>query len=52
MAIIDRHGLPLAVCSYAANYHEVTLIRQSFDFYAIEAKPDNLIGHRAYDSDK
>ena len=24
----------------------------SFDFYMIEAKPENLIGDRAYDSDK
>ncbi len=24
----------------------------SFDFYMIEAKPENLIGDRAYDSDE
>jgi transposase len=29
----------------------VTLVRLSFDFYMIEAKPQNLIGDRAYDSD-
>lgn len=52
MAIVDRHGLPLAVSAHAANHHEVTLMQQSFDFYMIEAKPDNLIGDRAYDSDK
>ena len=52
MAIVDRHGLPLAVSTHAANHHEVTLVQLSFDFYMIEAKPDNLIGDRAYDSDR
>ncbi|MGC2460323.1 MAG: IS5 family transposase [Steroidobacteraceae bacterium] len=51
MAIVDRHGLPPAVSAHAANHHEVTLVQLSFDFYMIEAKPDNLIGDRAYDSD-
>jgi transposase len=52
MAIVDRHGLPLAVSTHAANHHEVTLVQLSFDFYMIEAKPESLIGDRAYDSDK
>lgn len=52
MAIVDRHGLPLSVSTYAANHHEVTLVQLSFDFYMIEAKPQNLIGDRAYDSDQ
>ena len=52
MAIVDRHGLPLAVSTHAANHHEVTLVQLSFDFYLIEEKPENLIGDRAYDSDK
>ena len=43
MAIVDRHGLP--------HYHEVRLVQLCFDFYMIEAKPENLIGDRAYDSD-
>ena len=51
MAIVDRHGLPLAVSTHAANHHEVTLVQLSFDFYMIEA-PENLIGDNAYDSDK
>jgi transposase len=51
MAIVDRHGLPLAVTTHAANHHEVTLVQLTFDFYMIEAKPENLIGDRAYDSD-
>lgn len=45
-------GAQLAVSTHAANHHEVTLAQISFDFYMIEAKPDNLIGDRAYDSDE
>jgi transposase len=33
MGIVDRHGLPLAVSTHAANHHEVTLVQLSFDFY-------------------
>jgi transposase len=52
MGIVDRHGLPLAVSTHAANHHEVTLVQLTFDFYMIEAKPEKLIGDKAYDSDK
>lgn len=48
---MDRHGLPLSVSTHAANHHEVTLVQLSFDFYMVEAKPQNLIGDKAYDSD-
>jgi len=51
MAIVDRHGLPLAASTHAANHHEVKLVQLSFDFYMIEAKPEKLIGDKAYDSD-
>jgi len=51
MAIVDRHGLPLAVTTHASNHHEVTLVQLTFDFYMIEAKPDSLIGDKAYNSD-
>ena len=37
--------------THAANHHEVRLVQLCFDFYMIEAKPKNLIGDRAYDSD-
>jgi hypothetical protein len=33
------------------NHHEVRLVQLCFDFYMIEAKPENLIGDRAYNSD-
>ena len=51
MAIVDRHGLPLSVSTHAANRHQVRLVQLCFDFYMIEAKPESLIGDRAYDSD-
>ena len=51
LAIGDRHGLPLSVSTHAANHHEVTPVQLSFDFYMIEAKPQNLIGDKAHDSD-
>ena len=51
MAIVDRHGLPLSVSTHAANHHEVRLAQLCFEFYMIEAKPENWIGDRAYDSD-
>src|SRR6476619_1560405 len=43
MAIVDRHGLPLSVSTHAANHHEVRLVQLCFDFYMIEAKPENLV---------
>jgi hypothetical protein len=43
--------LPLSVSTHGANHHEVTLVQLSFDFYMLEAKPENLIGDKAYDSD-
>jgi transposase len=51
LAIVDRHGRPLSVSTHAANHHEVTVVQLSFDFYMVEAKPEHLIGDRAYDSD-
>jgi transposase len=51
MAIVDRHGMPLSVSTHAANHHEITLVQLSFEFYMIEAKPQHLIGDKAYDSD-
>ena len=51
LAIVDRHGLPLSVSTHAANHHAVTLVPLSFDFYMREARPEHLIGDRAYDRD-
>jgi hypothetical protein len=51
LAIVDRHGLPLSMSTHAANHHEVTLVQLSCNFYMLEAKPEHLIGDRAYDSE-
>ena len=37
----------LSVSAHAANHHEVRLVQLCFDFYMIEAKPENLIGNSA-----
>lgn len=50
--IADRHGLPLSVRTHAANRHEVALVQLSFEFHMVDTMPENLIGDRAYDSDK
>ena len=39
------------MCIRLHNAHEVRLVQLCFDFYMIEAKPENLIGDRANDSD-
>jgi hypothetical protein len=41
----------IAIGTHAANHHEVRLVQLCFDFYMIKAKPENLNGDRAYDSD-
>jgi hypothetical protein len=50
MAIVDRRGLPLSVSTQAAN-HTSAFGAAMFRLLLIEAKPENLIGDRAYDSD-
>src|SRR5215831_13305602 len=40
-----------SLSTHAANHHEVHLVQLCFDFYMTEAKPENLIGDRAYDND-
>ena len=51
LAIVDRHGLRRSVSTHAPSHQEVTLVQLSFDFYMLEAKPEHLIGDRAYDRD-
>ncbi len=42
IAVLGQHA--------RGEHHEVCLAQLCFDFYMIEAKPENLIGDRAYDS--
>jgi len=53
MAIVDHNGLPIAVDIYSASPHEVTLVIPLLNNGCLtKAKPERLIGDRAYDSDK
>lgn len=49
----ELHRCHLCGCEEwrGANHHEITLVQLSFDFSMLEAKPEHLIGDRAYDSD-
>ena len=51
MAVADRAGLPLAVCTASASPHEVTLVAPTLDSRFVADLPQRLIGDRAYDSD-
>jgi transposase len=52
MAIADRSGLPVAVCTTSASPHEVTLVEDTLDEIAVDEEPQQLIGDKAYDSDE
>jgi transposase len=52
MAMVDAHGLPIAICTASASPNEVTLVQLLFEFMLIAATPLKLIADKAYDSDK
>jgi len=51
MAIADRHGLPVAVHVASASPHESKLVRATLEQRFVKAKPQRMIGDKAYDSD-
>jgi transposase len=51
MAVADRSGLPIAIYLESASPHEVTLVEATIASRFVAAKPQRLIGDRAYDSD-
>ncbi|MCA1669389.1 MAG: IS5 family transposase [Thermomicrobia bacterium] len=51
MAVADRVGLPIAVCTASASPHEVTLVDAVLKARFVEPVPERLIGDKAYDSD-
>ena len=51
MAIADRHGLPVAICTTSASPAEVTLVATTVDERFVADVPERLIGDKAYDSD-
>ena len=53
MAMADNHSLPLALHCTSATPHEVTLTKKTITKCIITKRyPRNLIGDRAYDSDR
>lgn len=52
MGLTDASGLPVAVDTTSASPHEVTLVDTTLDACFIENVPENIVGDRAYDSDK
>ena len=52
MAIVDRHGLPLAVCVASASPHETKLVEATLQQRFLPEMPQRLIGDRAYDSER
>jgi transposase len=51
MAIADRNGLPVAVCTDSASPAEVKLVNRTLEQRFIADVPERLVGDKAYDSD-
>jgi transposase len=52
MAIADRHGFPVAICTASASPHEITLVRELLKAFFLDELPPLMIGDKGYDSDK
>jgi transposase len=52
MGLTDAGGLPLAIGATSASPHEITLVDATLDACFLEELPAQLIGDKAYDSDK
>ena len=50
MAITDRAGLPVSATIASGERHEVRLVRAAIKHRFTKAKPQKLIGDKAYDS--
>ena len=51
MAVADRSGIPISVHTASASPHEVSLVKETLEALFVAAKPERLVGDRAYDSD-
>jgi transposase len=51
MAVADRAGLPVAVYTESASPHEVKLVERTVCERFTDARPEKMIGDKAYDSD-
>lgn len=52
MALADRHGLPIGIYVESATPHEVKLVVPTLLEMVVPDAPQNLVGDKAYDSDK
>jgi len=52
MVLVDARGLPVSIDSAAAGAHESQLVQRLFDFMVTDARPERIIGDKAYDSDR
>ena len=52
MAVVDGHGLPVAVHIASASPHGLTLVPDTVAGRIVSASPERLIGDNAYDSDE
>ena len=52
MGLADRHGLPLALRTESAAPAEVKLVTATLDARIVADVPQQLIGDKAYDSDR
>jgi transposase len=52
MAIVDRHGRPVAIHVDSATPHEVTLVHATLVQTLVRREPERLIGDNAYESDQ
>ena len=52
MAVSDAGSLPVALSTFCASPHEVTLVETTIEERFTRKLPEKLIGDRAYDSDK
>ena len=52
MAIVDRHGLPIAVSMASASPHETKLVEATLQQRFLPEIPQRMIGDIAYDSQK
>jgi transposase len=51
MAVADGASLPVALSTFSASPHEVTLVEATLDAAFVDEAPHRLIGDKAYDSD-
>jgi hypothetical protein len=50
MALADRAGFPIAICTESASPNEVTLVERTIESRFIDELPERIIGDKAYDS--